>query len=317
MLIFISILIACIPLLGYLILRSELVNASYAGWFMALAFICCIHVFVKASPLVLMLLYITSTFWSMKLVVAANHLKKNEHLNFLQWCVFCYGWFGMNPAPFKAFPAKPFPDAGAYILKGISRILLGLAILTLVHTVFDSVSFRYMEYIAYLFYLISLSLILHFGILNISTGALRFFGINVSALFKAPIKSKSLQEFWSKRWNLAFVELTTIAVLRPMKKRFGDRAAFWASYIFSGLLHELAISLPVKSGYGKPFLFFIIQAVLIMVVEKHLLKTTTSALFRFFWLMACLFLPIFILFHGQFILQVVLPLVNCLCLYQK
>lgn len=316
-LITISILIACIPLFGYVILKSNVINATYSGWLMALAFTGCIHILVSASALVLMLLYITSTFWSMKLVVAANHLKKNEQLNFLQWCVFCYGWFGMNPAPFKAFPAKAFPDAGAYILKGTSRILLGLAVITLVRTVFNTVSFHYSEHIASLFYLISLSLILHFGILNISTGALRFSGVNVSALFKAPIRSKSLQEFWSKRWNLAFVELTTLAVLRPVKKRFGDKVAFWASYIFSGLLHELAISLPVKSGYGKPFLFFIIQAILIIGVERHLLKPYTGALFRFFWLIACLFLPIFILFHEQFILQVVLPLVSYLCMYQK
>ena len=309
------ILVLCIPLLGYGILRSKLLNASYAGWFMALAFIFGIHFFVNGTALELMPLYITSTFWSMKLVVVANHLRPGERLNFIKWCVFCYGWFGMNPAPFTAFPGKAFPDTGAYIIKGISRIILGLVIINLVNFLFSQIPDHRFDSVRYLFYLISLSLILHFGILNISTGALRFFGVNVSALFKTPIKSKSLQEFWSKRWNLAFVELTTIAVLRPVKKHFGDKAGFWTSYVFSGLLHELAISLPVKSGYGKPFLFFIIQAILIMGVEKHLLKPHTGPLFRLLWLMACLFLPIFILFHKQFILQIVLPLVDYLSLY--
>lgn len=300
----------CIPLVGYLVLRNKLIQPAYIGWFMAITSICGIHFSVKATALELMLLFITATFWSMKLVVAANHLNRNDQLNFVQWCVFCYGWFGMNPAPFKAFPGKRFPGYGSYILKGISRIVIGLAIITTINVVCEFVPAHGFVHIRYLFYLISLSLILHFGILNISTGCLRFFGVNVSALFKSPIKSKSLREFWSKRWNLAFVELTTLAVLRPLKKRFGDKIAFWASYVFSGLLHELAISLPVKSGYGKPFLFFILQAILIMGVEKHLIKAHIGKLVRLLWLMACLFLPVFILFHEQFILQIVVPLVN-------
>lgn len=309
--------IFCIPLLGYLLLKSKLLNPVYSGWLLAIAFIVIIHFFVNGTALERMLLLIISTFWSMKIVVAANHLGKHEQLNFLQWCIFCYTWFGMNPAPFKAFPAKAFADAGSYILKGFSRIIIGLGLIALTNLSGNYLSGEPFDHIRYLFYLVSLSLILHFGILTISAGALRYVGIHVSLLFKSPIRSRSLQEFWSKRWNLAFVELTTIAVLRPAKKRYGGRVAFWASYVFSGLLHELAISVPVKTGYGKPFLFFIIQAVLIMGVEKHVIKEHTGSIVRLLWLMACLFLPIFILFHEQFILQVVLPLVNYLSVYQK
>lgn len=317
MLIAIAILIFCIPLLGYLLLKSRMLNLAYSGWLLAIAFIFFIHFFVNGTALERMLLLIISTFWSMKIVVAANHLGKHEQLNFLPWCVFCYTWFGMNPAPFKAFPAKPFADAGSYILKGMSRIIIGLGLIALINLSGGYLNGEPFDHIRYLFYLVSLSLILHFGILTISAGTLRYVGINVSLLFKSPIRSRSLQEFWSKRWNLAFVELTTIAVLRPAKKRFGDRVAFWVSYVFSGLLHELAISMPVKTGYGKPFLFFIIQAVLIMGVEKHVIKEHTGNIIRLLWLMICLFLPIFILFHEQFILRVVLPLVSYLNVYQK
>ncbi len=166
----------------------------------------------------------------------------------------------------------------------------------------------------YLFYLMGLSLILHFGLLNIFTGFLRSVGVNVTSLFKDPIRSRSLNEFWSKRWNLAFVELTTIAVLRPVKKAYGPAIAFWASFIFSGLLHEMAISLPVKSGFGKPALYFIIQAVLIMTVDLWL-KKITNAFTRSIVLLACLFIPIFLLFHMEFIHQVILPLVDLLQIF--
>ena len=108
------------------------------------------------------------------------------------------------------------------------------------------------------------------------------------------------------------MELTTLAVLRPLKKHYGQKVAFWASYIFSGLLHELAISLPARSGYGLPFLYFIIQAVLILGVEKYIIKPDTGNFKRLLWLLICLFLPMPILFHQPFIRGVVLPLVDIL-----
>jgi alginate O-acetyltransferase complex protein AlgI len=156
---------------------------------------------------------------------------------------------------------------------------------------------------------------LHFGVLNISAGILRRLGINVTSLFKDPIRSRSLNEFWSKRWNLAFVELTTIAVLRPVKSIYGPGVAFWVSFVFSGLLHELAISLPVKSGFGKPFAYFIIQAILIMTIDSFLIKKLKNHFIRTLAILTCLFLPIFLLFHKQFILQIILPLVEFLKIY--
>jgi Membrane bound O-acyl transferase family len=262
-----------------------------------------------------MFLYITSTFLTLKIVVAHNHLEKEKSLNFLQWCVFCYCWFGMNPRPFTSFPAAPLPGYGSYIKKGVSRIIFGMILIQIANYILSQVPGNQYHFIVHLLYLVALSLILHFGMLNISTGMLRRMGINVTGLFKDPIKSKSLQEFWSKRWNIAFVELTTIAVLRPLKIKYGPKIAFWSSYFFSGLLHELAISLPVNAGFGKPFAYFIIQAILIMVVEKHIVKTNRGNFIQKLWLLSCLFLPIFLLFHRQFIQGVVIPLINYLTIY--
>jgi hypothetical protein len=309
----IYLLIFTIPLWGYLILLSDKINATLCGWVSAIGFIGLIYFFEEANPLTLMLLYIISTFWSLKLVVVNNHLGKVNRLTFIQWCVFCYGWFGMNPSPFKYFPGKAFPDYLFHIKKGISRIIIGLLLINLAYW-YHSYSNHSVTitYIVHTCYLVGLSLILHFGLLNINTGLLRMKGVNVSVLFNNPIKSKTLQEFWSRRWNLAFVELTTLAVLRPLKKRYGQNIAFWASYVFSGLLHELAISLPVRSGYGLPFLYFIIQAALILGIEKYIIKPDTSSFKRLVWLMVCLFLPMPILFHQPFIRGVILPLVDLL-----
>lgn len=310
---FAFLLIFSIPLWGYILLKNRYVSATITAWIIAISFIFLICFCIDDTPLTLMFLYISSTFLTLKIVVANNHLKKEDQLTFTQWLLFCYAWFGMNPSPFKSFPYKRFPDYLSYFKKGISRIIIGSIFITLMKVILlfwvsNSIPFQVSIYTLFLSYLIGLSLILHFGILNISTGFLRLLGINVTSLFKDPIKSKSLEEFWSKRWNLAFVELTTLAVLRPLKKRFGAQTAFWASYIFSGLLHELAISLPVKSGFGKPFAYFILQAFFIFVIEKNILKNVNNAFIRKCWLLACLFLPIFLLFHKDFINDIVIPL---------
>jgi branched-subunit amino acid transport protein AzlD len=306
------ILIACIPLYGFLILRNTVINPGIIAWTMAIAFILSIYFYVDAVPLVLMFLYITGTFLSLKIVVAHNHLARDKQLNFSQWLVFCYLWFGMNPLPFKQFPSKSLAGYSGYLRKGLSRIIIGLLLIAAMDFIFSEIHGDQYDYFLHLTYLIALSLILHFGLLQIATGNLRYLGVPVTLLFKDPIRSKSLDEFWGKRWNVAFVELTTIAVLRPLKKRFGNSTAFWASFIFSGLLHELAISLPVKSGFGRPLLYFFLQAFLIIVIEKRFLKNLSSPILKSLWVLACLLLPVFLLFHEQFIRQIIIPLAQYL-----
>ena len=225
--------------------------------------------------------------------------------------LLCLVWYE-SKAFFLEYPSQALPDFRFYIVKGISRIVIGLFVINIAGYLSGMINNSKFDFILHLFYLIGLSLILHFGILNISTGMLRWLGINVTSLFKEPMRSKSLNEFWSKRWNLAFVELTTIAVLRPLKSTYGYTIAFWASFIFSGLLHEMAISLPVQSGFGKPFLYFIIQAVLILTIDKYVIKKQSNVFIRTFLILGCLALPIFLLFHKDFIAQIVLPLAEYL-----
>jgi len=159
--------------------------------------------------------------------------------------------------------------------------------------------------------LVGFSLILHFGLLGVSAGMWRLQGANTYTLFRQPAKSTSLTELWSKRWNIAFSEMTSITVYRPLKNKIGAEGALMASFIFSGLLHELALSVPVNSGYGLPTAYFIIQGLMVLV-EKALLDNKVMILqnkiigkvWTFFWLV----IPMPLLFHTQFIKQIVWPL---------
>jgi hypothetical protein len=156
--------------------------------------------------------------------------------------------------------------------------------------------------------LIAFSLILHFGILSISAGMWRYSGVNTYFLFREPAKAASLAEFWGKRWNVAFSEMTSIAVFRPLVNSAGRSGAFILSFLFSGLLHELALSLPVNAGYGLPTLYFFIQAIAVLI-ERSLVRRNSSFLANRLgakiWLFCWLVIPAPLLFHAEFIRQVV------------
>nr|WP_237488251.1 MBOAT family protein [Hufsiella ginkgonis] len=150
--------------------------------------------------------------------------------------------------------------------------------------------------------MISYSLVLHFGILSISAGVWRLRGVNTWYLFNSPARSLTVGEFWSKRWNVAFSEMITIGVYRPVKKRAGTRIAVIAGFLFSGILHELAITLPVRSGYGLPLVYFFIQG-LIVTGEKAGIKITGSI-----WTACCVVLPLPLLFPPLFTREIIWPL---------
>jgi alginate O-acetyltransferase complex protein AlgI len=85
----------------------------------------------------------------------------------------------------------------------------------------------------------------------------------VRAPFDAPLRSRSLAEFQAQRWNRSFSEMTALAVQRPLAARLGRHRAMLVSFLVSGLLHEVAISLPVGAGFGLPTCYFVLQGLLV------------------------------------------------------
>lgn len=295
---------------GYRLLRKKQVALS---WVMLIAGIVIIYViFQDEKPIVKMLAIIATTFTGMKVVAATvTYKNKADILSVKQWAAFVIGWAGMRAQPFETLGAPALPGAWRMIGFGISRILAGLALIFLAHVLVKFGTGEILNHVLIsALLLVGLSLILHFGLLNIGAGSWRLSGVNTYYLFREPAKAISLTEFWSKRWNLAFSEMTSITLFRPIKNRFGSSTALIAAFIFSGSLHELALSLPVNSGYGLPMLYFILQGVLVLV-EKSVLGNSIilrnkilARIWIFFWLVV----PAPLLFHAQFIQQIVWPL---------
>ena len=76
---------------------------------------------------------------------------------------------------------------------------------------------------------------------------------------RKPLRSGSLSEFWGSRWNLGFRQLSHDVVFQPLRPRVGIAGATVATFLASGLVHDLVISVPAAGGYGLPAAYFGIQ----------------------------------------------------------
>ncbi|MBI1902801.1 MAG: hypothetical protein HYS13_17015 [Planctomycetia bacterium] len=157
--------------------------------------------------------------------------------------------------------------------------------------------------------MIALLTFLHFGLFDVLSCAWRSAGIDAPSLMRCPVAAESLAEFWGKRWNRAFRDLTHRFLFGPLAGRFGPRRALVAGFLFSGLLHDLVISLPAGGGYGGPTLFFALQAPAMLFERSSAGRAIGLGSGRRGWLftMLVLTLPLFALFHPPFVRQIVLP----------
>lgn len=148
--------------------------------------------------------------------------------------------------------------------------------------------------------MIGVVLLLHFGLFRWLAGFWQRRGVAVTPIMNRPLLARGVAEFWGARWNLAFRDLARDLVARPLAKARVGRAALWAVFLVSGLLHELVISLPAGAGYGWPTLYFLWQASAIELEKRWRLGGRA-------WVALMTGLPALLLFHPPFVERVVLP----------
>jgi alginate O-acetyltransferase complex protein AlgI len=83
-------------------------------------------------------------------------------------------------------------------------------------------------------------------------------GVGVEKLWHCPVAATSLADFWGQRWNRIFSGMLREVLFLPLARRLGPSLALFAVFIYSGVMHE-NFSVGAGSGYGLPFLYFVIQ----------------------------------------------------------
>jgi alginate O-acetyltransferase complex protein AlgI len=261
-----------------------------------------------------MVAIVLAVLYAMKAVVV---VETQTRLSVWQWLGFTLLWFGMRPMQFAKAGDPPLEGGRELLLRGLSRFALGPAFVFLAWAIWhrhDSATpTELTRWLATVPLLIGLSMFLHFGLFNILAGLWRALGVDCRPLFRSPALASNLNDFWSLRWNLGFSEMAALAIYRPISRIGGRRAALAATFLFSGLVHELAISVPVRAGYGLPMTYFILQGLLVLfeTALHHAgvpinRRAWLGRLWVWFWIVA----PLPILFHRPFLAGVVWPLIE-------
>ena len=157
--------------------------------------------------------------------------------------------------------------------------------------------------------LFGLIFLLHFGSFHLIALFWQANGIDAQPIMATPILSKSLSEFWGKRWNLGFRQLAHDFIFRPLQKHTGASVAGLLVFAVSGLIHDLVISAPARGGYGLPTAYFIVQGLGVMFERSAfarragLQKKLPARIFALVVTAA----PACWLFHPVFVQRVIIP----------
>lgn len=162
--------------------------------------------------------------------------------------------------------------------------------------------------------LLALILLIHFGSFELIALAWQSAGVNAEAIMQQPLSSHSLSEFWGKRWNLGFRQLSHELVFRPLHKIIGTQAAMLLVFLISGLIHESVISLPARGGYGLPTAYFALQGFGVVFERSRTGRRLGLQSGFSGWVFMAIVTagPAFWLFHPPFVIRVALPLMHAI-----
>ena len=245
-----------------------------------------------SHPMIRMVLLCGAMLVLMKVIVYAEwRSQTGGRLPMHRWVSFSLLWAGMNPGAFQGERRKISWMADFYA--GLGYLLAGLGMCVLL---------GYLEVYVLVAMFIGLSLFFHFGVLRITTSFWRFLGFPVRPLFRNPLASCDVRDFWSTRWNISFSQMIARAVRRPLVGCLGPEKSMFGVFLVSGVFHELVITVPVKSGYGMPTLYFLIHGIAVMIE-----KDTWPHWVKKFIALLLVVVPLPLLFPEKFTHEIIMP----------
>jgi Membrane bound O-acyl transferase family len=220
---------------------------------------------------------------------------------------FLLFWPGMDADAF--FTPRELPQPGVReVGMATSLTLVGLVILLTLPSVESQCPREVRGWLG----LIGLALFLLFGVSQLISIAWRIVDVDAQPIMNKPLRATSLADFWGARWNLAFHDIGRIFVWLPIAKRWGAILATIAVFLFSGVVHDLVMSVPLRAGIGLPTLYFAIQCGGVLLERSPwgksmgLSRGWRGRVFAAVVILA----PLGLLFHQPFLQHVVLPTVK-------
>ncbi|UUO05627.1 membrane bound O-acyl transferase family-domain-containing protein [Blastopirellula sp. J2-11] len=151
---------------------------------------------------------------------------------------------------------------------------------------------------------------LHFGLFHGLSCWWRSRGVDAPRLMNAPLAATSISDFWGRRWNIAFRDLTHRFLFRPLAARLGPQWAVMLGFAFSGVVHDFVISYPAGDGYGWPTAYFLLQGCAILLERSRWGKQVSlhhgwrGKMFA----AVVLITPLTWLFHRPFVENIIVPM---------
>ncbi|KAL6654876.1 hypothetical protein ACP70R_008341 [Stipagrostis hirtigluma subsp. patula] len=94
-------------------------------------------------------------------------------------------------------------------------------------------------------------------------------GIEVKPQFVDPHLSTSLTDFWGRRWNLVVSAVLRASVYDPLRRRAGKEAGIMATFLVSGLMHEVVVyCFTLRPPTGELAAFFLLHGACRVAEER-------------------------------------------------
>ena len=223
---------------------------------------------------------------------------------------YLFGWVGMNAREFLAStgPAGAIPRE-EWVRAG-RNLVAGAVLLWLVAGLVPLEWARTRAWIG----LIGLIWMLHFGLFQFMAMFWRAAGVSATPIMDRPTQSTSLGEFWGRRWNSGFRELSHGLIFEPLRRRARAGPALLAAFLFSGVIHDLVISVPAGGGYGLPTAYFATQGLGMWLERSKAGRRAGLGSGRIGWVftLAVTIGPVGLLFHEAFLTRVALPMLDAM-----
>lgn len=217
---------------------------------------------IKEFGPVLRLMYVSfGLIWLIKIASIFFEGKKFESILGL----FCYliVWPGISTSGFRTRLDQIPNDTGERFLEHWLTFIAGLILLSLSIFLGEGKS-TLLNYLA----LFSVLLIVHLGLVEVVRDLLKLLKFNPNQMFNRPFVAESLKDFWSLRWNKAFVEMNKVFFISPFRDVFSGGVLVFSIFIISGFLHEIGISYSSGMDFGKPLIYFFIQGLGFLIERR-------------------------------------------------